>query len=296
MRSKLKEEFKFLAFILPWIVGFLAFFLVPALSSLYYSFADYNSITEPKWVGFQNYKDLWNDTIYLKSFGNTMYFVVIAVPVTIVFQILVSVVLNLDVKGIHIFRTLYYLPYLVPPVATVILWVILFGTDSGLINQLLLLFGAPKIDWFSSEGLIKPIIVTIGIWMSGGPVLIFLAALKGIPEHLYEAARIDGASAVRRFFRITLPMLSPTILFAVVMQMIYYFQMFTESMLLNSGGPNYASRTYMFNTFQTAFRDLKFGYAMAQSWILFSIILVITLILLTTSKRWVYYESERGNG
>ncbi|UJF35434.1 carbohydrate ABC transporter permease [Paenibacillus hexagrammi] len=225
-----------------------------------------------------------------------MFFVFIAVPITVSFQILTSVVLNIEVKGSHVFRTLYFLPYLVPPVATVILWVIMFGTDSGIINQLLAWFGASKVDWFGSEQWIKPIIVTIGIWMSGGPVLIFLSALKGIPGYLYEASRIDGAGAVRRFFTITLPMLSPTILFAVVMQMIYYFQMFTESMLLNNGGPNYASRTYMFNTFQTAFRDMKFGYAMAQSWILFAIILLLTLLLMKSSKRWVYYESEKGSG
>lgn len=296
MASKWKEELKFLAFISPWIIGFLVFFVVPALTSLVYSFADYNSMAEPIWIGFKNYTDLLHDHIYLKSFGNTLYFVIIAVPVTVIFQILTSIVLNVNVKGVHIFRTFYYLPYLVPPVATVILWVMLFGTDSGMINQLFAIVGLPKFDWFGTEYLMKPIIITIGIWMSGGPVLVFLAALKGIPGHLYEAAKIDGASAISRFFRITLPMLSPSILFAVVMQMIYYFQMFTESMLLNNGGPNYASRTYMFNTFQTAFRDFKFGYAMAQSWILFIIILILTLIVMKTSKRWVYYESEKGNG
>ncbi|ASS69021.1 MULTISPECIES: sugar ABC transporter permease [unclassified Paenibacillus] len=296
MTSKWREEAKFFLFILPWIVGFLVFFVGPAGMSMVYSFADYNSVTSPKWIGFDNYKNLLHDTIFLKSFGNTLYFVFIAVPVTVVFQILVSVILNVEVKGVRFFRTMYYLPYLVPPVATVIIWLLLFGIDSGFVNQLLGSVGLDKVDWLGSESLSKPLIVTIGIWSSGGPVLIFLAALKGVPGHLYEAAKIDGANGIRRFFTITLPMISPTILFSLVMQMIYYFQMFTESKLLNNGGPDYSSTTYMLNTYNTAFRDMKFGYAMAQSWILFLLILVLTWIVMKTSNRWVYYEVDKGKG
>ncbi|MDG0791856.1 sugar ABC transporter permease [Cohnella ginsengisoli] len=212
MTSRWKEEGTFLLFILPWIVGFLVFFVGPAALSMIYSFADYNSVTPPQWIGFDNYRDLFKDQIYLKSFGNTLYFVFIAVPITVMFQILISVVLNVEIKGIRFFRTIYYLPYLVPPVATVIIWLLLFGTDGGFVNQLLEAVGIPKVDWFGSEGWSKPLIVTIGIWSSGGPVLIFLAALKGVPAQLYEAARIDGASRIRQFFTITLPMISPTIL------------------------------------------------------------------------------------
>ncbi len=293
--SAWKEELKFYLFILPWIVGFLAFFVGPALTSLVYGFSDYNAITPPNWIGLDNFKNLLHDKIYLKSLSNTLFFVFVGVPVTVTFQILVAVLLNIEVKGIRFFRTFYYLPYLVPPVATVILWGILFGTDNGMINQLLMAVGLDKVDWLGSELLIKPIIVTIGMWMSGGAVLIFLAGLKGIPRHLYEAATIDGAGAGRSFFTITLPMLTPSILFTLVMQIIFYFQMFTESMLLNRGGPNYASETYMFNTYQTAFRDFKFGYAMAQSWVLFVAILIITIGLLWSSNKWVYYEAGKGS-
>ena len=296
MGSRWKEEFRFYLFILPWIVGFLVFFVGPAGMSLIYSFADYNSVTPPKWIGFENYRNLWEDQIYLKSFSNTLFFVFVAVPVTVVFQILVAIVLNIEVKGIRFFRTLYYLPYLVPPVATVIIWLLLFGTDGGFVNQILDAFGIPKVDWYGSESLSKPLIVTIGIWSSGGTVLIFLAALKGVPIQLYEAAKIDGAGKLRQFFRITFPMISPTILFSLVLQMIYYFQMFTESKLLNNGGPNYSSTTYMLNTYNTAFRDMKFGYAMAQSWILFAMILILTWVVMKTSNRWVYYEAEKGSG
>lgn len=295
MNAKWKEELKFFLFISPWVVGFLVFFIGPALTSLIYSFADYNSITPPKWIGFDNYKHLMDDTIYLKSFSNTMFFVLIAVPVTVAFQVLVSVVLNVEVKGIRFFRTLYYLPYLVPPVATVIIWLLLFGTDGGFVNRLLDLVGIDKVDWFGSEAWSKPLILMIGIWSSGGPVLVFLAALKSVPAHLYEAAKIDGSGRFRNFFHITLPMITPTILFSLVLQIIYYFQMFTESKLLSNGGPNYSSMTYMLNTYNTAFRDMKFGYAMAQSWVLFAMILIITFVVMKTSRSWVYYEAEKGS-
>ena len=295
MSAKWKEELKFYLFILPWVVGLLVFFIGPAFTSLIYSFADYNSITPPKWIGFDNYKDLLGDTIYLKSLTNTMYFVFIAVPITVVFQVLISVILNVEIKGIRFFRTIYYLPYLVPPVATVIIWLLLFGMDSGFVNRMLDMVGIGKVDWFGSEALSKPLIVMIGIWSSGGPVLVFLAALKSVPGHLYEAAKIDGSGRFRNFFNITLPMITPTILFSLVLQIIYYFQMFTESKLLSNGGPNYSSTTYMLNTYNTAFRDMKFGYAMAQSWVLFAMILILTWIVMKTSKSWVYYEAEKGS-
>ncbi|MBB6670467.1 carbohydrate ABC transporter permease [Cohnella nanjingensis] len=297
MVKKWKEDGAFLLFISPWIVGFLAFFVGPAIASLIYSFADYNAITAPIWVGFDNYAKLWSDEVYLQSLRNTLYFVFIGVPVTVGFQIVLSLLLNIEVPGIRYFRTLYYLPYLVPPVATIVIWMILFGSGDGVVNLILLWFGGAQIDWMGSEGLIKPVIITIGMWMSGGSVLVFLAGLKGIPKALYEAARIDGSGPFRTFFNITLPMLTPSILFTVVMQVIYYFQMFTEAMLLSKGGPDYASQTYMMNTYQVAFRDLNFGYAMAQSWVLFFIILVITVALMKSSNRWVYYEGdEKGGG
>lgn len=294
LNSKWKEELKFYLFILPWLAGFLLFFVGPAFSSLIYSFADYNSITPPKWIGFDNYANLFDDAVYKKSLTNTLFFVLIAVPITVTFQVLVSVVLNAEVKGIRFFRTVFYLPYLVPPVATVIIWLLLFGTDGGFVNRILDFFGIDKVDWFGSESLSKPLILTIGIWSSGGPVLVFLAALKSVPGQLYEAATIDGSGRVRSFFNITLPMITPTILFSLVLQIIYYFQMFTESRLLTNGGPNYSSITYMLNTYNTAFRDLKFGYAMAQSWVLFIMILILTWIVMKTSKSWVYYEADKG--
>lgn len=291
--SWIKSEYKFYLFILPWIIGFLAFFIIPAGTSLIYSFADYNSVTAPKWVGLHNYVILFQDPIFMKGLYNTLYFVIIGTPIVLVFQLIVAALLNIEVKGIAFFRTLYYLPYLVPMVATIIIWTIIFG-QNGIVNQLLGFLHIGSLDWINNVSTIKPVIILMGMWGSGSGILIFLAALKGVPRHLYEAATIDGAGPVKRFLKITFPMITPAILFSLVMQIISYFQMFTEAFVLNRGGPDYASTTYMLNTYNTAFRDFHFGLAMAQSWILFIIIMIITLIVMKSSRRWVYYEGQDG--
>ncbi|MBB6670489.1 carbohydrate ABC transporter permease [Cohnella nanjingensis] len=286
----MREELKFLGYILPWLVGFLLFFLVPAGASMVYSFTDYNAIKPPHSVGWSNYSRLFEDPIYLKSLRNTLFFVFIGVPCNLLFQILVSSLLNVPRRGVSLFRTFYYLPYLVPMIATVMIFRLIFSTDYGIVNHALDWFGIAKIGWLEKEAFAKPIIVLMNMWAAGSGILIFLAALKGVPRHLYEAATMDGAGKIRSFFVITLPMITPAILFSLVMQMIANFQLFTEAYLLNKGGPNYASSTYMLNTYNTGFRDFKFGLAMAQSWILTLIILVITVVVLATSRRWVYYE------
>jgi len=288
--SAVKEEIKFLLFIFPWLFGFCFLFVTPALQALYYSFTDYNAITEPNWVGLENYEKLLHDKIYWKSLRNTLFFVLIGVPVNLVFQILIANLLNMKLKGIAFFRTFYYLPYLVPAIAVVIIWRIIFS-DFGVVNYLLNLVGIESIRWFSEQW-IKPVIVLMAMWASGSAVIVFLAALNGIPRYLYEAAKIDGASSLRMFFSITLPMITPAILFSVIIQMIGTFQIFTEPWVLNRGGPNYASYTYGINVYMTAFRDNQFGLAMAQAWLLVVLILIITLILLRSSRKWVYYEGE----
>jgi multiple sugar transport system permease protein len=290
--SKFKEEIKFYTFIFPWIIGFLSFFIIPAFAALIYSFTDFNAIQAPHWVGLDNFITMFRDPIFKKSLTNTLFFVFIGVPVNVVFQIAVATLLNINVKGIAFFRTFYYLPYLVPVIATVVIWRLIFATETGIVNDVLGWFRIESIAWLEEPSLIKPMIVAMGMWASGSGVIVFLAALKGVPQHLYEAVKVDGAGRIRAFFTITLPMISPAILFSLVMQMISSFQMFTEAFLLNQGGPNYASTTFMLNTYNTAFRDFHFGLAMAKSWILFIGILTITLIVMGTAKRWVYYEGE----
>ncbi|WP_229720252.1 carbohydrate ABC transporter permease [Oceanobacillus neutriphilus] len=224
---------------------------------------------------------------------NTIYFIFIGTPLVVAFQLATAMVLNNEVKGINFFRTLYYLPYLVPTVATVVIWIILYG-KTGVINQIIGVVGLGPYEWTGDVHLIKPVIITMGMWAVGNGFLIFLAGLKGVPTHLYEAAKIDGAGSFRQFIHITLPMITPTILFNLIMQCIQYFQMFTESYVLNKGGPDYASTTYLLNTYNTAFKDFDFGLAMAQSWILFIIIFLITFAIMKTSDNWVYYESDKG--
>ncbi|RJX38877.1 sugar ABC transporter permease [Paenibacillus pinisoli] len=292
--SKRLDGWKFLLFIAPWLIGFTIFFLLPFGTAVFYAFTDARlpGSTDFNFIGMSNFSTLMGDPIFGKSVANTIYFVLLGVPIVTTGMLLIALLLNLDVKGIALFRTFYYLPTLVPIVATVIIWRLVFNSEFGVLNGFLGLFGMGKVNWLGGAGMIKPVIILLQIWISGSGVLIFLAALKGVPSHLYEAALIDGASRIRRFFSITLPMISPSILFVLVIQTMYNFQMFTEAMLLSNGGPNYASYTYVFHIYKAAFTDLKFSMAMAQSIILFAMILAVTMFILKASNRFVYYEGE----
>lgn len=224
---------------------------------------------------------------------NTLYFVGFGVPIVTAGMLGLAMLLNFNVRGIALFRTFFYLPTLVPIVATVIIWRLVFNSEFGILNGVLGALGMGKVDWIGGEHTIKPVIIMLQVWISGSGVLIFLAALKNVPKHLYEAAAIDGARGVRRFFHITLPMISPSILFVIIIQTMYNFQMFTEALLLSKGGPNYAAYTFVYNIYKSAFTDLKFSMAMSQSIFLFALISLATLILMKISNRFVYYEGER---
>ena len=294
--SKRRDTFLFYLFILPWLVGFSVFFLIPFGTSLFYAFTNIRlpNVTNYDFVGFQNFIDLLSNKTYLKSIRNTLYIVFVGVPVNLVFVLLLATLLNFNVKGIKWFRTFYYLPTLVPIVATAIIWRLVFNYEFGVLNGLLVKLGLDRVNWLGSETTIKPVIILMTVWIAGSGVLILLAALKGVPQHLYESATIDGAGMVRSFFNITLPMISPPILFVVIIQTIYNFQMFSEAFLLNNGGPNFASTTYVFNVYKAAMKDIQFGVAMAQSLVLFVLIMITTLILLKVARKHVYYEGESG--
>ncbi|WP_018750650.1 carbohydrate ABC transporter permease [Paenibacillus sanguinis] len=291
--SSRKDTLGFFLFIMPWMVGFCVFFLVPFGTSVFYAFTDAKlpGSTDYQFVGISNFIEMLKSPIFAKSVFNTMYFVLLGVPIVTAGMLLLATLLNFKVKGIALYRTFYYLPTLVPIVATVIIWRLVFNAEFGILNAALGIFGADKIDWLGGEHTIKPVIILLQVWISGSGVLIFLAALKNVPRHLYEAAEIDGASQVRRFFSITLPMISSSILFVVIIQTMYNFQMFTEAMLLSKGGPNYASYTFVYNIYKSAFTDLKFSMAMAQSIFLFVLIALVTTTLMKLSNRYVYNES-----
>ncbi|WP_168122484.1 sugar ABC transporter permease [Paenibacillus sp. HB172176] len=297
MKNKLRryDTFVFFLFIAPWIIGFSLFVLIPFGTSVFYAFTDARlpGAADYNFVGLANFSAMVNDSIFGKSLWNTGYFVIIGVPVVTVGMLLIAMLLNMNVKGIALYRTFYYLPTLVPIVATVIIWRLVFNSEFGILNAGLSLLGVGKTDWLGSEGLVKPVIILLQVWISGSGVLIFLAALKNVPKHLYEAALIDGTNRVQSFFGVTLPMISPSILFVVIIQTMYNFQMFTEALLLTKGGPNYAAYTFVYTIYKSAFTDLKFSMAMTQSIFLFALISLVTFVLMKLSKRFVYYEGER---
>jgi multiple sugar transport system permease protein len=286
-----------LLFILPWILGFLAFNLYPMAASFYYSFTD-KSIKSVEWVGLENFVKLFsNDRSYFKSLSNTVYMVVIGVPATIIFSFLVALLLNAEVKGMSVYRTIYYLPTVVPPVAGTLLWMWLLNPQRGVLNALIESFGLRSPGWFSDPQWSKPSLILMGVWASGQSTVLYLAGLQGIPTELYEAARLDGANWLQRTLRITIPMISPVTLFILITGVIGTFQLFTQAFLIGGTGrgtdgwPRQSLLFYAVYLYRQAFEYLDFGYASAMAWILFIIILGVTILLIRGSAHWVHYEA-----
>lgn len=289
-----KELAKGLAFASPWIVGFLVFTAYAIAASLYLSFCRYDILSPPQWIGLKNYSRLLlDDEVFRKSLWSTMYMVVFGLPVGLVASLAVALLLNAKVKGIAIYRTIFYVPSLVPAVALATLWMWLFNTDIGLINVLLRKVGIAGPGWLTDPLWSKPALILMGLWGAGGSAIIYLAGLQGIPDHLYEAADLDGAGVLSKFRHVTLPMLSPVIFFNLIMGLIGSFQYFTQVYIMTGGGPQDSTLFYALYLFNRAFMDLKMGYASAMAWILFVITLVCTLIVFKTSAKWVYYEGEK---
>lgn len=280
----------------PFILGFLIFTLFPMLASLYYSFTDYNLFEAPNWVGFDNYKTMFaGDDQYWKSVRVTFTYVAASVPLRLAFALAVAMLLNRPVRAIGLYRSAYYLPSLIGgSVAVSIMWTQVFG-DKGLINSFLGLIGihADK-SWIGTPGTALWTLVALSVWQFGSSMLIFLAGLKGIPASLYEAASVDGAGAPRRFFRITLPMLSPIILFNLIMQTISAFMTFTPAYIISrgEGGPLDNTLLYSLYLYKRAFQFSEMGFASAMAWVMLLTVGIIALILFQTSKYWVHYESK----
>jgi multiple sugar transport system permease protein len=284
-----------LGFISPWLVGFLLLTLYPICASLYYSFCDYKVTAPPQWVGVRNYVELFTDHDYfLPSLKNTA-FLFIELPISLVLSIGLALLLNQKLKGMSIFRALYYLPAVVPTVASSILWLWLLNPQYGLVNKTLELFHLPTTPWLQSPVWSKPAFIILDMWTIGGGMVIYLAALQGVPRHLYEAADLDGASAWRKTWHITLPAISPVIFFNAILGIIGTFQYFTQSFMMTGsppGGPANSTLFYALYLYQNAFNYFRMGYASAMAWVLFTLTLAATLIVFKTSARWVYYEGE----
>ncbi|HEY9308665.1 MAG TPA: sugar ABC transporter permease [Microbacterium sp.] len=285
-------------FISPWIIGFLVFTAGAMVYSLYISFSNYNLATNTaKPVGFANYANLFEDPRVGVSLANTLFYVVMAVPLEIIFALTLAMLLNRAARAAGFWRTLYYLPKMTPAVATAAVFFLMLNGNSGAINQFLRIFGIEGPQWLVDPAWVKPSIVIMTLWTVAGTMVIFLAALKNVPIELYEVASLDGAGAVRKFFSITLPMISGAMFFNVIVLSIAAFQVFDQAFLLfwrdQSNASPEASLFYAIYLFQQAFRQFNFGFAAAMAWLLFVIIMIITVIQVKFGNRFVYYEGDR---
>ena len=295
-KRRRQEALWFYLFVSPWIIGFLVFLLGPMLSSLYLSMTNWDSFTPAKWVGFDNYKTaLTEDPVFWKALWNTVYYAAISVPLCLLLGLWFANLLNKQIRGRKLFRTLIYLPTLVPLVATALIFKIVLAPN-GPLNRLLGLVGIDGPAWLLEEAWVKPALILLSVWGAGSATVLFLAAMRGIPRELYEAAEMDGASPTRQFWSITVPQLTPIIFFNLVMGLIAAFQVFSQVYVITGpslrGGPNYASTTVVMMLFDQAFSFYHMGYASALSWLLFLVILGFTIIAFQTARRWVFYESE----
>ncbi len=279
-------------FILPWIFGFIIFTAGPMLASLYISLTRWEIVTPSVWVGAAQYVKLFNDDRFWLSLYNTSYYVFIGVPLHLFFALLAALAVNMNLRGIHFFRTAYYVPSLTPVVANSILWVWIFHPEWGLANAFLAWIGLEGLYWLQDPRLAKPALIVMSFWSIGGQMVILLAGLKGIPIQLYEASSIDGANWWARFWRITLPLLTPALFFNLIIAIIGAFQIFTQAYIMTDGGPNYSTLFYLLYLFRAAFENFRMGYASAMAWVLFIIVLVFTIVQFMLSDRWVFYEGD----
>ena len=287
---------KGLAFLSPWIVGFCLFTAGPVLLSLYFSFCDYSN-TSPKrppvWVGLGNYQRLLHDEVFWISARNTAYYAVLALPLGLVAALSVAMLLNTKIRGLSIYRTIVFLPSLVPTVASAMLWLWLFNAKLGLINLVLRKIGfANPPSWLDDESWAMPALVLMSVWGIGNTVIIYLAGLQDVPRELYEAAEIDGAGVVRQLFNVTVPTLSPVIFFNLIMSIIGTLQVFTIPYIMTQGGPARASYFFTMYLYDNAFTVLDMGYASAMAWIQLLVILALTAFATWTSKKWVHYGGK----
>ncbi len=288
------------AFIGPWIIGFIIFTLGPMLASLFFSFTEYNIVDTPKLVGLKNYIDLFNDKLFWHALGVTFRYAVFALPLGLVFSYCLALLLNQKIPGLNVWRTIYFLPSVVAGVAVGLLWVRILHPNTGILNEFLSLFGIKGPGWLADPAWVTPALVIMSLWGVGGSVIIYLAGLQGVPTDLYDAAKVDGATALQRFWHVTLPMTTPVIFYNLVLGLIGTFQYFTEVFVVTGGrlgDPARATLFYNIYLYQNAFKYFHMGYASTLAWVLFIIVLALTLLIFRSSGAWVYYEGQlRGRG
>lgn len=285
------KKYTGLVFVLPWIFGFGLLQLYPFVASLFYSFTDYSMRDSFQWIGMKNYVDMFTvDPNFLKSAGVTFLYVLFSVPLKLVFALLIAVILNAKLRCINAFRTLYYIPSILGgSVAVSVLWRAMF-LKNGLVNHLLSSLGIPPVDWFGTGLAAVFTISLLSVWQFGSSMVLFLAGLKQIPQELYEAGSVDGASRLIMFFKITIPQLTPIIFFNMIMQMIQALQQFTAAFIVTNGGPMKWTYLYGMKLYEEAFSNFKMGYASALSWMLVLVVFIMTVLLFKSSDSWVHYE------
>ena len=286
-------------FISPWILGFIFFTVGPMLASLYYSFTRYNIISSPQWLGLANYRDIVKDPLFWKSLQVTVYYASLALPLGLLFGFFLAILLNQKIPGVNVWRTVYFLPSVIAGVAVALLWIRIFNPKIGILNPFLAKFGIQGPGWLNDPNWAMPALVIMSLWGVGGGMIIYLAGLQGVPTALYDAAKVDGASLWQRFWYVTLPMMTPVIFYNLVMGLIGAFQYFTTVYVATGGSGSPARATLFYNLYlyQNAFKYFEMGYASSMAWILFVIVLLLTMLVFRSSQAWVYYEGQlRGRG
>ena len=290
---RLREELEAYLFLLPWILGFLVFLAGPLVASLYISLTNYNILQPPQLVGFANFGTMFTeDQLFLKSLRVTAVYTFVSVPLVVVSGYLVALLLNQNVRGLSVWRTIFYLPAVVSGVAVAVMWLWVFNPDAGVVNSVLRSMGIEGPRWFTDPDWALGTLIVTSLWGIGGGMVIYLAGMQGVPSHLYEACELDGGGAWHRFRYVTLPMTTPVIFFNLLIGIIGSWQVFTNAFVITNGGPANSTLFYVLYLYRQGWQYYKMGYASALAWILFFIILLFTLVVFKSSG-WVYYESDQ---
>jgi multiple sugar transport system permease protein len=299
-RRERREALTFYLLVSPFIVGFLVFTLIPMVGSIALSFTSWDFVNKPVWLGLQNYQNLLSDQDFLQGIKVTLSYAAMALPAGLIMSLVLAMLMNRDIPGVNVFRAIYYMPSLLAGFSVAALWIFVFDTQHGILNNILASVGLPRVGWLTDPNWALKSFVIMGLWGIGNTILIYLAGLKGIPQQLYEAAAIDGAGFWARLRHVTLPMLSPTIFFNLITGLIGVFQYFDQSYVMTNGGPPIirgdqivgSTRFYMLKLYNDAFRSREFGYAASEAVVLFIFIMIVTVLVIRSSALWVYYEGN----
>lgn len=292
-RAHVRRQLLGLLFVSPWILGFLGFTAYPVLASLYYSFTSYNILSPPQFIGLDNFAYMFTkDATFPIIIYNTLYIVVIGVPAALIVSFLLAALLNNAIIWRSLFRTIFFLPSIVPAVAVAMVWLWVYNPNYGLFNAILASWGLHVIPWLSSPSLAKISLIIVSLWGQGTAIVIFLAALQNVPHELYDAAKVDGANGFQRLLSVTVPLCTPSILFVLITGLIGWFQYFTIGFVMTQGGPMQSTNFYSIYLYQNAFAFFRMGYASSLAWVLFVIIVLFTIIVFRSSARWVYYAGN----